>query len=107
MRVWHGAAGGFSSCSWRDRTAAAADVNAQGGSFGTALQAASARGDDGIVQRLLEAGADVNAQGGREDDKALEADSDYGADGVGQRPLGAGGDDDTAGGDGGGARRDA
>ncbi len=41
-----------------------ADVNAQGGDFGNALQAASARGDAEIVQQLLEHGADVNAQGG-------------------------------------------
>ena len=32
------------------------------GIYGNALQAASARWRNGIVQRLLEAGADVNAQ---------------------------------------------
>jgi hypothetical protein len=41
-----------------------ADVNAQGGHYGNALQAASARGYTTIVQQLLERGADVNAQGG-------------------------------------------
>jgi hypothetical protein len=41
--------------------------NAQGGKYGTALQAASASGHDRIVQRLLEEGADVNAQGGLHD----------------------------------------
>ena len=44
------------------------DVNAQGGYFGNALQAAASR-DDGVApkeftQMLLDAGADVNAQGG-------------------------------------------
>jgi ankyrin repeat protein len=41
-----------------------ADVSAQGGQFGTALQAACSRGHDEIVQILLERGADVSAQGG-------------------------------------------
>ncbi|KAJ0114164.1 hypothetical protein J7T55_007999 [Diaporthe amygdali] len=40
------------------------DVNILGGSFGNALQAASARGYYRIVQLLLEKGADVNTQGG-------------------------------------------
>ena len=39
-----------------------ADVNAQ--EYGTALQAASRRGNKAIIQLLLEHGADVNAQGG-------------------------------------------
>ena len=38
-----------------------ANVNAQGGLYRTALQAASAKGHDQIVQRLLEDGADVKA----------------------------------------------
>ena len=41
------------------------DVNAQGGEYGTALQAASTRGRKEIVEMLLDKGADVNAQGGR------------------------------------------
>jgi hypothetical protein len=41
-----------------------ADVNAQGGEYGDALQAAAEGGYAEIVQRLLEKGADVNAQGG-------------------------------------------
>jgi ankyrin repeat protein len=42
-----------------------ADVNAQGGNYGNALQAASARGHEQVVKTLLDKGADVNAQGGR------------------------------------------
>ncbi|KAJ6607607.1 ankyrin repeat-containing domain protein [Mycena sp. CBHHK59/15] len=41
-----------------------ADVNAQGGAYGSALQATSYRGTIEIVGLLLEKGADVNAQGG-------------------------------------------
>ncbi|KAJ6126271.1 hypothetical protein N7471_010764 [Penicillium samsonianum] len=41
-----------------------ADVNAQGGFYGNAFQAACAGGHDKIAQMLLERGADVNAQGG-------------------------------------------
>lgn len=40
-----------------------ADVNAQGGYYGTALNAASHQGHLAIAQLLLEHGADVNAQG--------------------------------------------
>ena len=42
-----------------------ADVNAQGGRHGHALQAASFGGHEAIMKLLLEKGADVNAQGGR------------------------------------------
>ncbi|SLM40588.1 P-loop containing nucleoside triphosphate hydrolase, partial [Lasallia pustulata] len=41
-----------------------ADVNAQGGIYGNALQAASWGGHESVVQLLLKNGADVNAQGG-------------------------------------------
>jgi ankyrin repeat protein len=41
---------------------AGADVNTQAGMFGTALQAASYRGDRDVVKQLLEAGADVNTR---------------------------------------------
>ncbi|KAF7540669.1 hypothetical protein G7054_g1120 [Neopestalotiopsis clavispora] len=41
-----------------------ADVNTQGGVYGNALQAASAKGHQDIVQMLLANGADVNTQGG-------------------------------------------
>jgi ankyrin repeat protein len=49
-----------------------ANVNAQGGEYGNALQAASAGGYKEIVQQLLDKGADVNAQGG-EYGNALQA----------------------------------
>ncbi len=39
-------------------------INAQGGEFSNALQAASERGYLDIIQVLLERGADINAQGG-------------------------------------------
>ncbi|KAF8463209.1 ankyrin repeat-containing domain protein, partial [Gautieria morchelliformis] len=42
-----------------------ADVNAQGGDYGNALQAASSSGHHPIVQLLLEKGADINVQGGQ------------------------------------------
>jgi len=42
-----------------------ADVNARGGDYENALQAASYSGHEGIVKFLVEKGADVNAQGGQ------------------------------------------
>jgi uncharacterized membrane protein len=41
-----------------------AEVNAQGGDFGNALQAASRGGHEQVVKTLLDKGAEVNAQGG-------------------------------------------
>ncbi|KGO60646.1 NACHT nucleoside triphosphatase [Penicillium expansum] len=41
-----------------------ADVNAQGGKYSNALQAASAEGHQEIVKLLLDKGAEINAQGG-------------------------------------------
>ncbi|KAH8714820.1 ankyrin repeat-containing domain protein [Phaeosphaeriaceae sp. PMI808] len=41
-----------------------ADVNAQGGHYRNALQAASLQGHEQIVKLLIDGGADVNAQGG-------------------------------------------
>ncbi|CAG8228611.1 unnamed protein product [Penicillium salamii] len=49
-----------------------ADVNAQGGRYGNALQAALAEGHQEIVKILLNKGADVNAEGG-EYGNALQA----------------------------------
>jgi ankyrin repeat protein len=49
-----------------------ADVNAQGGYYGNALQAASAGGHKEMATLLLDKGADVNAQGG-EYGNALQA----------------------------------
>jgi ankyrin repeat protein len=41
-----------------------ADVDARGGSYGNALQAAAANGHKAVVELLIDAGADVNAVGG-------------------------------------------
>ena len=70
---------------------AGADVNAQGGEYGNALQAASRYGYEKVVQMLLSAGADVNAQGG-EYGNALQAASSYGDEKVVQIREGQGGE---------------
>jgi ankyrin repeat protein len=49
-----------------------ANVNAEGGMYGCALQAGARVGDDKIVQLLIEHGANVNAEGGWYDN-ALQA----------------------------------
>jgi ankyrin repeat protein len=41
------------------------DVNAQGGEYGNAPQAAAFSGNGAMVRLLVDNGADVNAQGGR------------------------------------------
>ena len=41
-----------------------ADINAQGGKYRNALQAASAEGHEAVVKLLLRKGASVTAQGG-------------------------------------------
>ncbi|KAH7303730.1 hypothetical protein B0I35DRAFT_156178 [Stachybotrys elegans] len=53
-----------------------ANVNAQGGFYSNALQAASSRGYAKIVELLLENGADVNAQGGKYDNALYSASSE-------------------------------
>jgi ankyrin repeat protein len=74
-----------------------ADINAQGGDYGNALQAASTEGHDKIVQKLLERGADVNAQGG-EYGNALRAASSEGHDKIVQTLLKYGADINAQGG---------
>ncbi|SCO78499.1 uncharacterized protein FRV6_02712 [Fusarium oxysporum] len=48
----------------RDLTTEGADVNAEGGEYGNALQAASHEGNLEVMRLLLDNGADVNAEGG-------------------------------------------
>ncbi|KAK8851752.1 ankyrin repeat-containing domain protein [Apiospora arundinis] len=74
-----------------------ADVNAQGGQYGNALQAASSRGHKEIVQALLEKGAVVNAQGGRYGN-ALQAASSRGHKEIVQALLEKGADVNAQGG---------
>ncbi|KAK2930486.1 Ankyrin repeat [Fusarium oxysporum f. sp. vasinfectum] len=81
----------------RDLTTEGADVNAQGGWFGNALQAASLKGKLEVVQILLDKGADVNAQGG-EYDNALQAASYNGNPEIVQLLLDKGADVNTQGG---------
>ena len=65
------------------------DVNAQGGVYGNALQAASKGGYQKVVQKLLDAGANVNAEGGVYGN-ALQAASKGGYQKVAQKLLDAG-----------------
>src|SRR5271155_2649100 len=67
---------------------------AQGEMLGTALQAASARGRDQIVQRLLKHGANVNTQRG-DYGIALQAASAEGHDQIVQQQLEHGADVNT------------
>ncbi|KAJ5729634.1 uncharacterized protein N7483_004142 [Penicillium malachiteum] len=74
-----------------------AHVDAQGGEYGNALQAASLQGHDKVVQLLLEEGAEVNTQGG-EYENALQAASLRGHDDVVQLLLEEGAEVNTQGG---------
>ncbi|KAK5289444.1 hypothetical protein LTR99_011252 [Exophiala xenobiotica] len=67
------------------------DVNAKGGHYGNALQAASFWSHEKIVQILIDAKADVNAQGGHYGN-ALCAASFNGHDSIVQKLLNAGAD---------------
>jgi hypothetical protein len=88
MPLYYAALLGFSTVT-RLLLNAGADVNAQGGSYGDALQAASAGGHEQVVKTLLDAGADVNAQGGYYGD-ALRAASAKGHEQVVKTLLSAG-----------------
>jgi hypothetical protein len=74
-----------------------ADVNAQGGHYGNALQAASYEGHEQVVKMLLDKGADVNAQGG-EYINALQAASEGGHEQVVKMLLDKGADVNAQGG---------
>ncbi|KAI9687702.1 MAG: hypothetical protein M1822_001781 [Bathelium mastoideum] len=74
-----------------------ADLNAQGGRYGNALQAASIRGLEVVVRLLLDRGADVNAQGGYYSN-ALQAASDRGHEAVVKLLLDRGADVNAQGG---------
>ena len=74
-----------------------ADVNAKGGDYDNALQAASVGGHEAVVQLLLEKGADVNAEGGHYGN-ALQAASRGGHEAVVQLLLEKGADVSAEGG---------
>jgi hypothetical protein len=74
-----------------------ADVNAQGGEYSNALQAASFDGNEKIVKLLLDKGADINAQG-EEYGNALQAASSRGHETVVQLLLDKGADVNAQGG---------
>ncbi|KAG7415831.1 Vegetative incompatibility protein HET-E-1 [Fusarium oxysporum f. sp. rapae] len=63
-RLYYACLGGLSRAV-RDLATRGADVNARGGEYGNALQAASYKGNLEVVQLLLDKGADVNAEGGK------------------------------------------
>jgi len=80
------------------RDARGAGVNAQGGPYGNALQAASLGGYEKIVELLLNQGADVNAQGGHYS-SALQAASYGGHEKIVELLLNDGADANTQGGE--------
>ncbi|KAG6981228.1 putative ankyrin repeat protein [Fusarium oxysporum f. sp. conglutinans] len=82
----------------RDLAIEGADVNAPGGEYGNALQAASFKGNLKVVQLLLDKGADVNAPGGAYGN-ALQAASHNGNLGIVQLLLDKGADVKAQGGE--------
>jgi ankyrin repeat protein len=74
-----------------------ADINAQGGEYGNALQAAAYGYHTAVVQILLEKGADINAQGG-EYGNALQAAAYRGSEEIVQILLEKGADVNAQGG---------
>lgn len=74
--------------------AAGADVNAQGGKHGDALQAASANGREVVVQTLLAKGANINTHNGQYGN-ALQAASAGGYEAIVQTLLARGADINT------------
>ena len=79
------------------RSSVSKNINAQGGRFGNALQAASSGGHEKVVQMLLDKRADVNAQGGYYGN-ALQAASSGGYDKVVTMLLDKGADANEQGG---------
>ncbi|OQN98003.1 hypothetical protein B0A48_16308 [Cryoendolithus antarcticus] len=75
-----------------------ADVNAQGGHYGNALQAASVTGHEKVVQVLIDAGADVNTQDEGHYSNALQAASFGGHEKVVQMLIYTGADINAPGG---------
>jgi hypothetical protein len=59
-------------CTSENATASRPDINAEGVCFENALQATSSRGYEKAMKMLLEAGAEINAEGG-EYSHALQA----------------------------------
>ena len=75
-----------------------ADVNAQGGEYGHALQAAVSQKSEVIVRLLLDRGADINAQGGVYGN-ALQAAASYGSEVIVRLLLDQGADINAQGGE--------
>jgi len=73
-------------------------INAQCGYYGNALQAASSRGHDQVVQALVDKGADINARGGKYSGNALQPPSSIGYDHVVQTLIDKGADINSQGG---------
>ncbi|KAL3488651.1 hypothetical protein BJX62DRAFT_253118 [Aspergillus germanicus] len=83
---------------WKGETGTKDVINAQGGRFGNALQAASYGGHEKVMQLLLDRGAEVNAQGG-DLGNALQAASCGGHEKVVQLLLDQGAEVNAQGGD--------